>query len=96
MRLPAYQKGGSLGLQEVEPEKKALLIGLGLAGISGYISALIGRKRGYDLAGFFLGLFGPVGWIVAALLPMTAQAEARHRQAVEAELHDLSGGEKRD
>ena len=46
------------------------------------IGFLIGRTRGRGGLGIFLGFFGILGWILIAVLPRTAKAEARRELAV--------------
>lgn len=38
--------------------------------LMGFVGALLGGTRDRDIAGFFLGgFFGPIGWLIALLLP---------------------------
>ena len=57
----------------------AVLFAFFLAGpVVGY---LIGRRKGHPVLGTVLGLLLHVlGWIVMAVIPRTATAEARHEQ----------------
>ena len=50
--------------------------------VSGLIGAAIGNTKGRATAGFFLGLIGFIGWIVAALLPRSPENEARRQLAI--------------
>lgn len=47
------------------------------------VGVLIGRPRGQTRAGFWLGLLGPIGWIITAFLPRSPEAEARYQRAVQ-------------
>ena len=51
--------------------------------ISGLIGAAIGSFKGREVAGFFLGFLGFIGWIIVALLPRSVEDEARRQLAVE-------------
>jgi hypothetical protein len=34
-----------------------------------FIGAALGARRGHTIAGAALGLLGPIGWVIAAILP---------------------------
>ena len=51
----------------------AVIFAIGMA-----IGFLIGRLRGHPILGAVLGIFGLIGWIIAAVLPRSADAQARH------------------
>lgn len=56
-------------------ELLVLLVWLGLWAGSGFIGYLCARKRGRGTAGFVLGiLLGPIGWVIALLLPADERA----------------------
>ena len=62
---------------------------IGLLGLGTYLAMLIivgrqiGASRGRADVGIVLSLFfGPLGWLITAFLPRTAEAEARHQAAV--------------
>jgi ribosomal protein L40E len=57
----------------------ALLSLLLMAGaITGTIGALLGGTKGNAMAGFFAGAFlGPIGWLIALLLPANEKAIAQ-------------------
>jgi hypothetical protein len=47
------------------------------------IGAMIGSPRGHWAPGLLLGMmFGPLGWLIVAILPRTAMAQARHNVRV--------------
>ena len=63
--------------------------------VFGGVGYLIGRAKGRPVGGYFLGLvFGFVGWIIVALLPITPEAAAIHKLDVEDAERKLR--EKRD
>jgi hypothetical protein len=58
--------------------------------ISCLIGAAIGSAKGRGVAGFWLGLLGLPGWIIAAVISPTAEVEAR-RMAVMAGVFNAAG-----
>src|SRR6266853_1060083 len=54
--------------EELSSQFTAFFI-LGGAALSIFIGYKIGKMKGQGQAGAWLGLLGPVGWIIAALLP---------------------------
>ncbi len=77
-----------------------ILIGLAVSGIIGMAIGDLGNKQNSQ-TGFLLGaLLGPIGWIVAAVIPANAKAgqkpelapqESKRIAALEAELANLKG-----
>jgi hypothetical protein len=46
--------------------------------ITGTIGALLGGTKGNEMAGFFAGAFlGPIGWLIALLLPANEKVIAK-------------------
>lgn len=53
------------------------------------VGAAVGGERDRPVAGLFLGLFfGPIGWIIAALLPPSVSWEVQRARDV---AHELDG-----
>lgn len=64
-------------------------LGLGLIGMS------IGARRGQASVGFVLGLFlGPLGWLIAGVIPRSAKAQAEFEREVERRRAQLESKER--
>ena len=50
---------------------------------SACIGYAIGYSKGKETEGFLLGLLGPIGWVIAAVIQGTSEAEAARHAAVE-------------
>jgi hypothetical protein len=70
------------------------LLGFGLA-LSCVIGRAIAYPRGRAGAGLLLGLLGPFGWLIAAVLPPSAEVQHRRdsevAEAVEPTAHEADG-----
>ena len=64
-----------------------ILLFAGIAMLVGYsVGSWVGLEMGRYNAGRWLGLsFGPLGWILVAVLPMPPATRARYNRAVERE-----------
>ncbi len=50
----------------------------------GSIGRRIGASRGQCRAGIYLGIFlGPLGWIITAFLPRTAESQAEYEATID-------------
>ena len=70
-----------------------VLLFLALAGgclIMAWVGSAIGTPRGHRDIGMALSLlFGPVGWLVTAILPLTLEAQAKRQIELERKLEQI-------
>ena len=65
---------------------------IAIAFVCGVIAALVGDMRGRGNAGFALGFFfGPLGILVALVIPRSVAAEAQHQLAIEQRKREIEG-----
>lgn len=48
------------------------------------LGGMIGYRRGYLASGAALGLLGPLGWLIAAFMPLSPERQAEHEARVDA------------
>ncbi|MGB8021123.1 MAG: hypothetical protein WCF04_07850 [Candidatus Nanopelagicales bacterium] len=66
---------------ELAPDASGwVLVGLFLLALSCLVGRAIAFSKGRAVAGLFLGLLGPFGWLIAALLPPSTEVQQRRDQ----------------
>ena len=68
-----------------------LFVFIGWMVISPAIGYMIGKSRGRPVVGAVLGFFlGWIGWIIAAVIARSPEAEARRNQAIAAKMQAMA------
>ena len=76
---------------QMGPQIAMLMLTMGWLALSAWLGYWIGSQRGRGGAGALLGLcLGPLGWLIAAVLPTTAALEARRQHDIAAWLERKS------
>jgi hypothetical protein len=83
-------QGTAYGSSFDRPQYPSMLDPIAWSGVLGLIMILgpwvgtkIGAARGRKDAGFWLGFLFPPGWLITAMLPRTAEAQARWEMEIE-------------